>query len=67
MAAEQYNSLVLEKHIVDRAADDSRFYQSFPSSELTAHWMSPGVRPTFTHWFIRHAMRGSPPLRKNAR
>ncbi|PRY45119.1 hypothetical protein [Umezawaea tangerina] len=55
--ADQYNSLVLEKCVVDRSQADSRFLQFFPSSELTAHWMSPGTRPTFTHRSITH---GSP-------
>lgn len=52
--ADQYNSLVLEKSIVDRSQSDSRFLQFFPSSELTAHWVSPGTRPTFTHGAITH-------------
>jgi hypothetical protein len=52
--AYQYNSLVLEKSIVDRAQNDSRFLQFFPSSELTAHWISPGTRPTFSHGAITH-------------
>jgi hypothetical protein len=55
--AEQYNSLILEKCIVDRSQADSRFLQFFPSSELTAHWLSPGTTPSFTHGSISH---GSP-------
>jgi len=47
--AEQYNSLVLEKTLVDVSQRDPRFLQFFPSSELTPHWMNPGTRPTFTH------------------
>jgi hypothetical protein len=52
--AEQYNSMVLEKNIVDRSAADARFLQFFPSSELTRHWTNPGVAPTFVHGGIRH-------------
>ena len=52
--ADQYNSLILEKSVVDRSQADSRFLQFFPSSELTAHWISPGTRPTFTHRAITH-------------
>jgi hypothetical protein len=52
--AEQYNSLILEKTLVDRAQSDPRFLQFFPSSELTAHRLAPGTKPTFTHSAIRH-------------
>ncbi|GAA4023011.1 hypothetical protein GCM10022247_54120 [Allokutzneria multivorans] len=47
--AEQYNSIILEKSIVDRSQSDPRFLQFFPSSELTAAWTNPGTTPTFTH------------------
>jgi len=58
--AEQYNSVVKEKCLVDRSAKDPRFVQFFPTSELTPHWMSPGVAPTFTHGRIEHgALRGA--------
>ncbi len=57
--ADQYNSLILEKCVVDRSQADSRFLQFFPSSELTAHWISPGTRPTFTHKAITHGPRGT--------
>lgn len=52
--AQQYNSCVLEKHLVDRAQSDSRFLQFFPSSELTGRWISPGTSPTFVHRRIEH-------------
>jgi hypothetical protein len=52
--AEQYNSLILEKTLVDRAQSDPRFLQFFPSSQLTAHRLAPGTKPTFTHSAIRH-------------
>ncbi|WP_086821567.1 hypothetical protein [Allokutzneria sp. NRRL B-24872] len=47
--ADQYNSIILEKSIVDRSQADPRFLQFFPSSELTAAWTNPGTTPTFTH------------------
>lgn len=52
--AEQYNSLVKEKGIVDRSQKEPRFVQFFPTSELTRHWMTPGTAPTFTHGAITH-------------
>src|SRR3954469_3903187 len=52
--AEQYNSCVKEKLIVDRSATDARFLQFFPSSELTKSRLSPGAAPTFTHGGIHH-------------
>jgi hypothetical protein len=52
--AQQYNSCVKEKSIVDRSSRDPRFLQFFPSSELTAWRLSPGTRPTFSHLGIGH-------------
>lgn len=52
--AEQYNSLILEKTLVDRSQTDPRFLQFFPSSELTASWANPGTSPTFTHKALTH-------------
>lgn len=52
--AEQYNSMVVEKTVVDRAQADSRFLQFFPSSELTRNRLNPGTAPTFTHGAITH-------------
>ena len=56
--AEQYNSCIKEKSIVDRSRRDPRFLQYFPSSELTASRLSPGTAPTFVHGGIWH---GTPP------
>ncbi|MFJ9908199.1 hypothetical protein ACIRVK_35900 [Streptomyces sp. NPDC101152] len=53
--ADQYNSLILEKTLVDRSQTDPRFLQFFPSSELTASWANPGTAPTFTHKAITHS------------
>lgn len=52
--AEQYNSCVKEKCVVDRSRVDPRFLQFLPSSELTAWRLSPGTRPTFSHFGIGH-------------
>ncbi|NMD54141.1 hypothetical protein FK530_14760 [Tsukamurella conjunctivitidis] len=51
---EQYNSVVVEKTLVDHAQRDGRFLQFFPSSELTANPASPGTAPTFAHRRISH-------------
>ncbi|ATB42912.1 hypothetical protein CYFUS_008391 [Cystobacter fuscus] len=51
---DQYNSLILEKTLVDRSQADERFLQFFPSSELTAAWTHPGTAPTFSHRAIHH-------------
>ena len=56
--AAQYNSLILERSIVDVSQRDSRFPQFFPSSELTRRWTNPGTAPTFVHEQITHR-RGS--------
>jgi hypothetical protein len=48
-------TLLFEPSDVDLGAqNDSRFLQFFPSSELTAHWISPGTRPTVSHGAITH-------------
>ena len=52
--AQQYNSMVKEKSIVDRSRTDSRFLQFFPSSELTQNRLNPGTQPTFNHFAISH-------------
>lgn len=55
--ADQYNFCVLEKTLVDRSQQDSRFLQFFPTSELTASPFSPGTRPTFTHRSLTEGAR----------
>jgi hypothetical protein len=52
--AAQYNSLMLERCIVDTSQRDARFPQFFPSSELTRRWTNPGTAPTFVHERISH-------------
>jgi len=46
---EQYTSMVLEKSIADRCRDNPDFCQHFPSSELTATPLTPGLSPTLRH------------------
>ncbi|MFN2540257.1 MAG: hypothetical protein ABR549_19175, partial [Mycobacteriales bacterium] len=52
--ADQYNSVVKEKALVDPSQRDSRFPQFLPSSELTASAYFPGTKPTFTTGSINH-------------
>jgi glyoxylase-like metal-dependent hydrolase (beta-lactamase superfamily II) len=52
--ADQYNSVIKEKALVDRSQRDSRFPQFLPSSELTASPWFPGTKPTFTTGSINH-------------
>lgn len=54
--AAQYNSMVLEKYLVDRCQADARFGQFFPSSELTRNRLNPGTGPTFKHGAITHGL-----------
>jgi len=54
--AAQYNSMVLEKRLVDRCQADTRFGQFFPSSELTRNRMNPGTGPTFAHGALTHGV-----------
>ena len=52
--ADQYNSVVKEKCLVDPSQRDSRFPQFLPSSELTPSPYFPGTKPTFTTGSITH-------------
>jgi len=45
-ASIQYTSMALERSVVDRLSEAPAFFQMFPSSEVTPHWLSPGIRPT---------------------
>ncbi|WP_183407816.1 hypothetical protein [Nocardioides marmoriginsengisoli] len=52
-AADQYNSLIMEKYVADFSAVDPRFRQFFPTAELIA--MLPGAaEPTFMHERLIH-------------
>lgn len=50
---DQYTSMVLEKTVADRVPDRPEIPQHFPSSELVAHTLAPGLKPTYTHGAIR--------------
>jgi hypothetical protein len=50
---EQYTSMVLEKTVADCVPDRPELPQHFPSSELVAHALAPGLRPTYSHGAIR--------------
>ncbi len=45
---DQYISMVVEKTIAGPAKDNPQFYNFVPSSELTAYWGFPGLKPTFS-------------------
>ncbi len=45
---DQYISMVVEKTIAGPNRDDPRFSNFVPSSELTAYWGFPGLKPTFS-------------------
>lgn len=51
---DQYTSMVLEKTVADRVPDRPELPQHFPSSELVAHTLAPGLSPTYAHGSIRH-------------
>ncbi|HET6612162.1 MAG TPA: hypothetical protein VFG83_09245 [Kofleriaceae bacterium] len=51
---DQYTSMVLEKTLADAVADNPALPQHFPSSELTASWLAPGLAPTYCHPPITH-------------
>lgn len=55
--AEQYNSVIKEKHIVDRSVTNPEFLQFQPTAELSPNRVNIGAQPTFTHGGIQH---GSP-------
>ena len=42
----QYESMLLERAVVDRAAESPAFVQMFPSSEVTPSTLAPGIRPS---------------------
>ena len=45
----QYTSMMLERTLVDRAADNPAFFQMFSSSEVTSSMLAPGIKPS--HFF----------------
>ncbi|MCG8671015.1 MAG: hypothetical protein MI867_16530, partial [Pseudomonadales bacterium] len=51
---DQYISMVLEKTLAGPARDNPDFYNVVPSSEMTAYWGFPGLKPTFSFGEIVH-------------
>ncbi len=51
---DQYTSMVLEKTLADPCPDGSGYVQHFPSSELTASALLPGLAATYVHRAIAH-------------
>lgn len=49
LASLQYNAMVRERLLADPVPDDARWPQVLPSSELVAHPLAPGIRPTYAH------------------
>jgi glyoxylase-like metal-dependent hydrolase (beta-lactamase superfamily II) len=54
---DQYTSMVLEAQLADRVPEAPEFLQHFPSSELTASWLAPGLAPTYSHRAITHGVQ----------
>lgn len=50
---DQYASMVVEKLFAGPNADEPAFVNVYPSAELTASVMAPGLTPTFTHGELR--------------
>ena len=46
-SVDQYLSMVQEKEIAGCSERNPDFFNVAPSSELTAHLLSPGIKPTF--------------------
>ncbi len=51
---EQYSSMVVEKALADTSRRNPEFKNNFISAELTAHPLSMGLSPTYTHGTITH-------------
>jgi hypothetical protein len=52
--AQQYNSIIKEKSVIDRSAIDDRFLQFFPTSELTRNLAMWRTSPTFAFGRLHH-------------
>lgn len=53
-SVDQYLSMVQEKEIAGVSERNADFFNVAPSSEMTAHVLSPGIRPTFTVGELRY-------------
>ena len=51
---DQYVSMVLEKTLAGPAKHNPEFFNVVPSSEMTAYWGFPGLKPTFSFGEIVH-------------
>jgi hypothetical protein len=51
---DQYTSMVLEKVLADTVPDRPELPQCFPSSEMVAHVLAPGLSPSYSHGEITH-------------
>jgi glyoxylase-like metal-dependent hydrolase (beta-lactamase superfamily II) len=49
---DQYTSMILEKTLADPVSERPELPQHFASSELVAHPLAPGLRPTYSHGAI---------------
>ena len=52
LAAEQYTSMLLERSMVDRVPGKPEFFQMFPSSEVTASFIAPLIKPTHSFFDV---------------
>ena len=51
---EQYSSMILEKAVAGPSRDDGSYVNFYPSSELTASVIAPGLAPTFSLGDLSH-------------
>jgi hypothetical protein len=63
LGAVQYNSMILERTLVDRVQRAPAFVQMFPSSEVTPSLLSPGLSPTLLHRAVTHGEVARPARR----
>lgn len=52
-SVDQYLSMMEEREVAGPCPQDPSFYNVVPSSELTAYWAFPGIRPTFSFGDLR--------------
>jgi glyoxylase-like metal-dependent hydrolase (beta-lactamase superfamily II) len=62
----QYNSMILERTVVDRVHRAPAFVQMFSSSEVTPSFLAPGLSPTLLHREINHGEVVRPPTRASS-
>jgi hypothetical protein len=52
-SVDQYLSMIQEREVAGPCPQDPAFYNVVPSSELSAYWAFPGIRPTFSFGELR--------------